>query len=144
MFEITPNIDTDIEEFNQKYINIKEMLDDLINYLDKSERELDQAIKQYDYDSVYELIEFLKLCKKNYTVITLTMALEVYSHQLEDEAFLDLYVRIQDGTFEAWLDNCSLSDLKKLKRCFESFDTICDIFPETVNIVLEKEKSYHM
>ena len=144
MFEITPNLDTNIEEFNQKYINVKEMLDDLINYLDKSERELDQAIKQYDYDSVYELIEFLKLCKKNYTVITLTMALEVYSHQLEDEAFLDLYVRIQDDTFEAWLDNCSLSDLKKLKRCFESFDTICDIFPETVNIVLEKEKSYHM
>lgn len=144
MFEITPNLDTNIEEFNQKYINIKEMLDDLINYLDKSERELDQAIKQYDYDSVYELIEFLKLCKKNYTVITLTMALEVYSHQLEDEAFLDLYVRIQDDTFEAWLDSCSLSDLKKLKRCFESFDTICDIFPETVNIVLEKEKSYHM
>lgn len=144
MFEIIPNLDTDVEEFNKKYINIKEMLDDLIYYLDKSERELDQAIKQYDYDSVYELIEFLKLCKKNYTVITLTMALEVYSHQLEDEAFLDLYVRIQDDTFEAWLDNCSLSDLKKLKRCFESFDTICDIFPETVNIVLEKEKSYHM
>ena len=144
MFEITPDLETNIEEFNKKYINIKEMLDDLINYLDKSERELDQAIKQYDYDSVYELIEFLKLCKRNYTVITLTMALEVYSHQLEDEAFLDLYVRIQDDTFEAWLDNCSLSDLKKLKRCFESFDTICDIFPETVNIVLEKEKSYHM
>ncbi len=144
MFEIIPNLDTDVEEFNKKYINIKEMLDDLINYLDKSERELDQVIKQYDYDSVYELIEFLKLCKKNYIVITLTMALEVYSHQLEDEAFLDLYVRIQDDTFEAWLDNCSLSDLKKLKRCFESFDTICDIFPETVNIVLEKEKSYHM
>lgn len=144
MFEIAPDLETNIEDFNKKYINIKEMLDDLINYLDKSERELDQAIKQYDYDSVYELIEFLKLCKKNYTVITLTMALEVYSHQLEDEAFLDLYVRIQDNTFEAWLDNCSLSDLKKLKRCFESFDTICDIFPETVNIVLEKEKSYHM
>ncbi|CCY46163.1 unknown [Firmicutes bacterium CAG:822] len=144
MFEIAPDLETNIEEFNKKYINIKEMLDDLINYLDKSERELDQAIKQYDYDSVYELIEFLKLCKKNYTVITLTMVLEVYSHQLEDEAFLDLYVRIQDDTFEAWLDNCSLSDLKKLKRCFESFATICDIFPETVNIVLEKEKSYHM
>lgn len=144
MFEIAPDLETNIEEFNKKYINIKEMLDDLINYLDKSERELDQVIKQYDYDSVYELIEFLKLCKKNYIVITLTMALEVYSHQLEDEAFLDLYVRIQDDTFEAWLDNCSLSDLKKLKRCFESFDTICDIFPETVNIVLEKEKSYHM
>ena len=121
MFEIIPNLDTDVEEFNKKYINIKEMLDDLINYLDKSERELDQAIKQYDYDSVYELIEFLKLCKKNYTVITLTMALEVYSHQLEDEAFLDLYVRIQDGTFEAWLDNCSLSDISlcenNLKSC---------------------------
>ena len=144
MFEIIPNLDTDVEEFNKKYINIKEMLDDLINYLDKSEKELDQAIKQYDYDSVYELIEFLKLCKKNYTVITLTMALEVYSHQLEDEAFLDLYVRVQNDTFNNWLDECSLSDLRKLKRCFESFDTICDIFPETVNIVLEKEKSYHM
>lgn len=144
MFEIIPNLDTDVEEFNKKYINIKEMLDDLINYLDKSERELDQVIKQYDYDSVYELIEFLKLCKRNYTVITLTMALEVYSHQLEDEAFLDLYVRVQNDTFNNWLDECSLSDLRKLKRCFESFDTICDIFPETVNIVLEKEKSYHM
>ena len=144
MFGITPNLDTNIEEFNQKYINVKEMLDDLMNYLDKSEKELDRAIKKYDYDSVYELLDFLKLCKRNYTVVTLTMALELYSHQLEDEAFLDLYVRIQDDTFEAWLDNCSLSDLKKLKRCFESFDTICDIFPETVNIVLEKEKSYHM
>ena len=144
MFEIAPDLETNIEEFNKKYINIKEMLDDLINYLDKSEKELDQAIKQYDYDSVYELIEFLKLCKKNYTVITLTMALEVYSHQLEDEAFLDLYVRVQNDTFNNWLDECSLSDLRKLKRCFESFDTICDIFPETVNIVLEKEKSYHM
>ena len=144
MFEIASDLETNIEEFNKKYINIKEMLDDLINYLDKSERELDQAIKQYDYDSVYELIEFLKLCKRNYTVITLTMALEVYSHQLEDEAFLDLYVRVQNDTFNNWLDECSLSDLRKLKRCFESFDTICDIFPETVNIVLEKEKSYHM
>lgn len=144
MFEIAPDLETNIEDFNKKYINIKEMLDDLINYLDKSERELDQAIKQYDYDSVYELIEFLKLCKRNYTVITLTMALEVYSHQLEDEAFLDLYVRVQNDTFNNWLDECSLSDLRKLKRCFESFDTICDIFPETVNIVLEKEKSYHM
>ena len=124
MFEIIPNLDTDVEEFNKKYINIKEMLDDLINYLDKSERELDQVIKQYDYDSVYELIEFLKLCKRNYTVITLTMALEVYSHQLEDEAFLDLYVRVQNDTFNNWLDECSLSDLRKLKRCFESFDTI--------------------
>ena len=144
MFEIAPDLETNIEDFNKKYINIKEMLDDLINYLDKSERELDQAIKQYDYDSVYELIEFLKLCKRNYTVITLTMALEVYSHQLGDEAFLDLYVRVQNDTFNNWLDECSLSDLRKLKRCFESFDTICDIFPETVNIVLEKEKSYHM
>lgn len=144
MFEIASDLETNIEDFNKKYINIKEMLDDLINYLDKSERELDQAIKQYDYDSVYELIEFLKLCKRNYTVITLTMALEVYSHQLEDEAFLDLYVRVQNDTFNNWLDECSLSDLRKLKRCFESFDTICDIFPETVNIVLEKEKSYHM
>ena len=60
MFEITPNIDTDIEDFNKKYINVKEMLDDLINYLDKSERELDQAIKQYDYDSVYDISCFHK------------------------------------------------------------------------------------
>lgn len=144
MFEIIPNLDTDVEEFNKKYINIKEMLDDLINYLDKSEKELDQAIKQYDYDSVYELIEFLKLCKKNYTVITLTMALEVYSHQLEDEAFLDLYVRIQDNTFEAWLDNCRLSDLKKLKRCFQDFYNAYEMFPDITALVIEKEKSYHM
>ena len=144
MFEIAPDLETNIEEFNKKYINIKEMLDDLINYLDKSERELDQAIKQYDYDSVYELIEFLKLCKRNYTVITLTMALEVYSHQLEDEAFLDLYVRIQDNTFEAWLDNCRLSDLKKLKRCFQDFDNAYEMFPDVTALVIEKEKSYHM
>lgn len=144
MFEITPNLDTNIEEFNKKYINIKEMLDDLINYLDKSERELDQAIKQYDYDSVYELIEFLKLCKKNYTVITLTMALEVYSHQLEDEAFLDLYVRVQNDTFNNWLDECSLSDLKKLKRCFQDFDNDYEMFPDVTALVIEKEKSYHM
>ena len=144
MFGIEPKIDVNLEEFNKQYINVKEMLNDLIDYLDKSERELDQAIKQYDYDSVYELLDFLKLCKSNYTTVNLRMALEVYCHQLEDEAFLDLYVRVQDDTFEAWLDNCSLSDLKKLKRCFESFATICDIFPETVNIVLEKEKSYHM
>ena len=144
MFEIAPDLETNIEEFNKKYINIKEMLDDLINYLDKSERELDQAIKQYDYDSVYELIEFLKLCKKNYTVITLTMALEVYSHQLEDEAFLDLYVRVQNDTFNNWLDECSLSDLKKLKRCFQDFDNDYEMFPDVTALVIEKEKSYHM
>lgn len=144
MFEIAPDLETNIEEFNKKYINIKEMLDDLINYLDKSEKELDQAIKQYDYDSVYELIEFLKLCKRNYTVITLTMALEVYSHQLEDEAFLDLYVRIQDDTFEAWLDNCSLLDLRKLKRCVQDFDNAYEMFPDVTALVIEKEKSCHM
>ena len=144
MFEIAPDLETNIEDFNKKYINIKEMLDDLINYLDKSERELDQAIKQYDYDSVYELIEFLKLCKKNYTVITLTMVLEVYSHQLEDEAFLDLYVRVQNDTFNNWLDECSLSDLRKLKRGFQDFDNAYEMFPDVTALVIEKEKSYHM
>ena len=144
MFEIASDLETNIEDFNKKYINIKEMLDDLINYLDKSERELDQAIKQYDYDSVYELIEFLKLCKRNYTVITLTMALEVYSHQLEDEAFLDLYVRVQNDTFNNWLDECSLSDLRKLKRGFQDFDNAYEMFPDVTALVIEKEKSYHM
>lgn len=144
MFGITSNLDTNIEEFNQKYINIKEMLDDLMNYLDKSEKELDRAIKKYDYDMVYELLDFLKLCEKNYTVVTLTMALETYVHQLEDEAFLDMYVRIQDDTFNEWLDNCSLSDLKKLKSSFQNFNTIYEMFPEVTSLVLEKEESYHM
>lgn len=144
MFGITSNLDTNIEEFNQKYINIKEMLDDLMNYLDKSEKELDRAIKKYDYDMVYELLDFLKLCEKNYTVVTLTMALETYVHQLEDEAFLDMYVRIQDDTFNEWLNNCSLSDLKKLKSSFQNFNTIYEMFPEVTSLVLEKEESYHM
>ena len=143
MFGITSNLDTNIEEFNQKYINIKEMLDDLMNYLDKSEKELDRAIKKYDYDMVYELLDFLKLCEKNYTVVTLTMALEVYVHQLEDKAFLDLYVRVQDDTFDDWLDKCSLSDLKKLKKSFQDFNNIYDMFPEVVSLVLEKGESYH-
>ena len=144
MFEITPNLDTDLEEFNKKYMNVKEMLDDLINYLDKSERELDQAIKKYDYDSVYELLDFLKLCKRNYTVINLTMALETFAHQLEDEAFIDLYVRVQDETFKAWLDECNLTDLTKLKRCFQNFSEAYEIFPDVTSLVLEKEKSYHI
>ena len=144
MFGIEPKIDVNLEEFNKQYINVKEMLNDLIDYLDKSERELDLAIKQYNYDSVYELLDFLKLCKSNYTTVNLRMALEVYCHQLEDEAFLDLYVRVQDDTFNDWLNNCSLSDLKKLKRSFQDFDNAYDIFPEVTSLVLEKEKNYHM
>lgn len=140
MFEIEPKIDANLEEFNKQYINVKEMLD----YLDKTERKLDLAIKQYDYDSVCELLDFLKLCKSNYATVNLIMALETYVHQLEDEAFLDMYVRIQDDTFNEWLENCSLSDLKKLKSSFQNFNTIYEMFPEVASLVLEKEESYHM
>lgn len=143
MFGVGPKANVNLEEFNKQYINVKEMLDDLISYLYKREKELDQAIKKYDYDRVYELLDFLQLCKDNYTVNTLTMALEVYVHQLEDKAFLDLYVRVQDDTFDDWLDKCSLSDLKKLKKSFQDFNNIYDMFPEVVSLVLEKGESYH-
>lgn len=144
MFEIEPNLDINLEEFNKKYINVKEMLDDLINYIDKGESKLSQAIKQYGYESAYELLDFLKLCKKNYTVIILTRALEVYCHQLEDEAFLDLYSRVQDETFDSWLEDSSLTELRKLKKSFQDFNDVYEIFPDVVSLVLEKEKNYHL
>lgn len=144
MFEIKPKLDTDLEEFNEKYVNVKAMIDDLISCLDKSESKLDKAIKKYDYDKAYELLDFLCLCTNNYTVVSLMIALEAYCHQLEDEAFLNFYSAVQCEDFDSWLNSSSLSDLKKLKRCFQNFDGLYEIFPKEADLIIEKEKTYHI
>ena len=143
MFGIKPNDGVDINLFNEKYYENKDILEDLIAD-DKSEIELEKKVSKYDYDEISRLFEFLQMCETNYTVVNLIMPILFCLHQREDEMFLDLYMAQQKGMVEDYLDDRSLSELRVIRKCFENDRNSSSVFPDMYSKIIEKEESYHI
>ena len=143
MFGIKPNDGVDINLFNEKYYENKDILEDLITD-DKSEIELEKKVSKYDYDEISRLFEFLQMCETNYTVVNLIMPIIFCLHQKEDEMFLDLYMAQQKGMVEDYLDDRSLSELRVIRKCFENDRNSSSVFPDMYSKIIEKEESYHI
>lgn len=139
MFDIEPN-DVLFEDFNEVYALNKDVLDDLILACEESDKVLGEKVALLGYDKALELLEFLRKCRQSYVVINLISALEAYSFEKEDEAFLDLYIAIQSGKVEDWLESCDLSKINMLSKNFREDETIALVFPDMRDYVMEREK----
>ena len=139
MFDIEPN-DVLFEDFNELYALNKDILDDLILACEESDKVLGEKVALLGYDKALELLEFLRKCRQSYVVINLISALEAYSFEKEDEAFLDLYIAIQSGKVEDWLESCDLSKINMLSKNFREDETIALVFPDMRDYVMEREK----
>ncbi len=139
MFDIEPN-DVLFEDFNEIYALNKDVLDDLILACEESDKVLGEKVALLGYDKALELLEFLRKCRQSYVVINLISALEAYSFEKEDEAFLDLYIAIQSGKVEDWLESCDLSKINMLSKNFREDETIALVFPDMRDYVMEREK----
>ena len=139
MFDIEPN-DVLFEDFNEIYALNKDILDDLILACEESDKVLGEKVALLGYDKALELLEFLRKCRQSYVVINLISALEAYSFEKEDEAFLDLYIAIQSGKVEDWLESCDLSKINMLSKNFREDETIALVFPDMRDYVMEREK----
>ena len=139
MFDIEPN-DVLFEDFNEVYALNKDILDDLILACEESDKVLCEKVALLGYDKALELLEFLRKCRQSYVVINLISALEAYSFEKEDEAFLDLYIAIQSGKVEDWLESCDLSKINMLSKNFREDETIALVFPDMRDYVMEREK----
>ena len=139
MFDIEPN-DVLFEDFNEVYALNKDVLDDLILACEESDKVLGEKVALLGYDKALELLDFLRKCRQSYVVINLISALEVYSFEKEDEAFLDLYIAIQSGKVEDWLESCDLSKINMLSKNFREDETIALVFPDMRDYVMEREK----
>ena len=140
MFDIEPNDDVLFEDFNEIYALNKDILDDLILACEESDKVLGEKVALLGYDKALELLEFLRKCRQSYVVINLISALEAYSFEKEDEAFLDLYIAIQSGKVEDWLESCDLSKINMLSKNFREDETIALVFPDMRDYVMEREK----
>ena len=139
MFDIEPN-DVLFEDFNEVYALNKDILDDLILACEESDKVLGEKVALLGYDKALELLDFLRKCRQSYVVINLISALEAYSFEKEDEAFLDLYIAIQSGKVEDWLESCDLSKINMLSKNFREDETIALVFPDMRDYVMEREK----
>ena len=139
MFDIEPN-DVLFEDFNEIYALNKDILDDLILACEESDKVLGEKVALLGYDKALELLGFLRKCRQSYVVINLISALEAYSFEKEDEAFLDLYIAIQSGKVEDWLESCDLSKINMLSKNFREDETIALVFPDMRDYVMEREK----
>ena len=139
MFDIEPN-DVLFEDFNEVYALNKDVLDDLILACEESDKVLGEKVALLGYDKALELLEFLRKCRQSYVVINLISALEAYSFEKEDEAFLDLYIAIQSGKVEDWLESCDLSKINMLSKNFREDETIALVFPDMRDYVMKREK----
>lgn len=139
MFDIEPN-DVLFEDFNEVYALNKDVLDDLILACEESDKVLGEKVALLGYDKALELLDFLRKCRQSYVVINLISALEAYSFEKEDEAFLDLYIAIQSGKVEDWLESCDLSKINMLSKNFREDETIALVFPDMRDYVMEREK----
>ena len=139
MFDIEPN-DVLFEDFNEIYALNKDILDDLILACEESDKVLGEKVALLGYDKALELLEFLRKCRQSYVVINLISVLEAYSFEKEDEAFLDLYIAIQSGKVEDWLESCDLSKINMLSKNFREDETIALVFPDMRDYVMEREK----
>ena len=139
MFDIEPN-DVLFEDFNEVYALNKDVLDDLILACEESDKVLGEKVALLGYDKALELLGFLRKCRQSYVVINLISALEAYSFEKEDEAFLDLYIAIQSGKVEDWLESCDLSKINMLSKNFREDETIALVFPDMRDYVMKREK----
>ena len=139
MFDIEPN-DVLFEDFNEVYALNKDVLDDLILACEESDKVLGERVALLGYDKALELLDFLRKCRQSYVVINLISALEAYSFEKEDEAFLDLYIAIQSGKVEDWLESSDLSKINMLSKNFREDETIALVFPDMRDYVMEREK----
>lgn len=140
MFDIEPNDDVLFEDFNEIYALNKDILDDLILACEESDKVLGEKVALLGYDKALELLGFLRKCRQSYVVINLISALEAYSFEKEDEAFLDLYIAIQSGKVEDWLESCDLSKINMLSKNFREDETIALVFPDMRDYVMKREK----
>ena len=139
MFDIEPN-DVLFEDFNEVYALNKDILDDLILACEESDKVLGEKVALLGYDKALELLEFLRKWRPSNVAINLISVLEAYSFEKEDEAFLDLYIAIQSGKVEDWLESCDLSKINMLSKNFREDETIALVFPDMRDYVMEREK----
>lgn len=143
MFGIKPIEGINIDLFNEKYAENKDIIDDLIDG-DMSDKTIEKKLSKLNYDEVFGLFEFLQMCDNNYTVVNLLMPIIFYLHQKEDEMFLGLYMAQQNGDIEEYLNERSLSEIRLIRKCFENDKSSSLIFPDMYQKIMEKEKSYHI
>lgn len=144
MFGIISNENIDTELFNEMYEENQSMIDELVFYMDKSDKLLEVKIDEFGYDKARKLLEFLSNCEVNYTTVNLISSLEGYCEKKEDEAFLDLYMAIQNGSIEEWMKECDLTKINMLYKNFQDDQVISLIFPDMVSYVSLKEKELHI
>ena len=70
-------------------------------------------------------------------------SLEGYCEKKEDEIFLDLYVAIQEGKLDEWLEKCDITKINMLYKNFKDDETIALLFPDIKDYVLERESKLH-
>ncbi len=142
VFGIMSNGEIDNELFNEMYLENKEIIENMIFYMDKNPKLLEVKLDELGYDKVQEVLAFLNNCKPNYTTISLMASLEGYCEKKEDEIFLDLYVAIQEGKLDEWLEKCDITKINMLYKSFKDDKVISLLFPDIREYVFNKEKNF--
>ena len=142
MFGIMSNGEIDNELFNEMYLENKEIIENMIFYMDKNPKLLEVKLDELGYDKVQKVLAFLNNCKSNYTTISLMASLEGYCEKKEDEVFLDLYVAIQEGKLDEWLEKCDITKINMLYKNFKDDKVISLLFPDIREYVFNKEKNF--
>ena len=138
MFDFKCSQDMDINWFEEEYNKNK----DLLNYLVDNINSLDKVFDEIGYDKCLTIIKFLDLCEENYIVLMLMQSLITYCHQKEDTKFLELYMYFQNNNMDCWLEECSLEDLRMVKRCILADKMMQEAFPQIVDSILKKEHAF--
>lgn len=121
------------EEFAERYDIFKDLLSD-------GEFE----VEKYSYEEALDILNFFKLCKKNYIVMFLESELITYIHQLEDDSFLSFYLARQDGDEEKWLSEAASEEVKRLKNCLQNDVNLAEVVPEVYNDLVKDGRNYHI
>lgn len=140
MFGIISNGNLDNELFNKMYLKEKDVIDNLIFYMEKFPNMLEIKLDEYGYEKIFEVLSFLDNCKVNYTTFDLKISLEDYLSRKKDELFLDLYLANQSGNIETWLNSLSLSELMVLRSDIENDSSFASVFPSLYSAVSKKTK----
>ncbi len=138
MFGIISNGNLDNELFNKMYLKEKDVIDNLIFYMENFSNMLEIKLEEYGYEKISEILNFLDNCKDNYTTFGLKVSLEEYLNRKKDELFLNLYLANQDGNVETWLNSLSLSELMALRSDIENDASFVSVFPDLYSAVSKK------
>ena len=138
MFGIMSNGNLDNELFNKMYLKEKDVIDNLIFYMENFSNMLEIKLEEYGYEKISEILNFLDNCKDNYTTFGLKVSSEEYLNRKKDELFLNLYLANQDGNVETWLNSLSLSELMALRSDIENDASFVSVFPDLYSAVSKK------